>query len=120
VGLGGLREEGRKLENLNLVGEAGGEGGGGGGVWIHLTETGRSDPREKRRQIRPSFAHRLMLLLSEHGSEACDRILNGPFVSFVGHVICKEIGDVPHSKRCCRVPRRRNRYLVKTISDKEI
>lgn len=39
-GLDLLEEEDSKLGNLNLVGEAGGEGGGGGGVWIHLTETG--------------------------------------------------------------------------------
>jgi len=39
-GPGSVREEGRKFENLNLVGEAGGEGGAGGGVWIQLTETG--------------------------------------------------------------------------------
>jgi hypothetical protein len=35
-----LTEDGSKLENLNLVGDAGGERGGGGGVWIHLMETG--------------------------------------------------------------------------------
>ena len=39
-GSGLLTEAGGELENLNLVGEAGGEGGVGGGVWIHLTETG--------------------------------------------------------------------------------
>ena len=40
VGVAVGDEEGR-LENPNLVGEAGGEGGGGGGVWIHLTATGK-------------------------------------------------------------------------------
>jgi hypothetical protein len=30
-----------------------------------------------------------------------------------------ENGDVLHSKRCCRVPKRRNRYLIRKIRKKD-